>query len=185
MNLTPGRNRCLDKCRRNGHAFVMTASTKPKSGKRFDSPEQETYLNLWRTYDCLKALEDELFGKFHLSAQQYNALRLLGSVFPGSMQTLALGKRLISRGPDTTRMLDRLEQRQLIIRERRVENRRVVEIAITQQGLALLEEMAESVREMHKRQLGHLSRTEQRDLISLLKRIRKPHEDASCDWLDE
>ena len=56
---------------------------------------------------------------------------------------------------------------------------------ITPQGLALLDEMAKSVREMHERQLGHLSRTEQRDLITLLKRIREPHEDASCDWLDE
>ena len=178
-------DRCLDKCRRNVHALGMTSSTKPKSGKRFDSPEQEAFLNLWRTYDCLKALEDELFGKFQLSAQQYNALRLLRSAHPAPMQTLALGKRLISRGPDTTRMLDRLEQRQLIVRERRSENRRVVEIMITPQGLALLDEMAKSVREMHERQLGHLSRTEQRDLITLLKRIREPHEDASCDWLDE
>ena len=77
----------------------MTSSAKPKSGKRFDSPEQETFLNLWRTYDCLKALEDELFSSYQLSAQQYNALRLLRSVHPASMQTLALGKRLISRGP--------------------------------------------------------------------------------------
>lgn len=159
---------------------------KPSSRKpRFDSPEQETFLNLWRTYDCLKALEEELFGHFQISAQQYNALRLLRSVCPAPMQTLALGKRLISRAPDTTRMLDRLEQRQLIVRERRSENRRVVEILITEPGLALLDEMAESVQEMHKQQLGHLSRTEQRDLIALLKRIREPHEDASCDWLDE
>ena len=163
----------------------MTSRTKSTTGKRFDSPEQETFLNLWRTYDCLKALEDELFGQHQISAQQYNALRLLRSVHPGSMQTLALGKRLISRGPDTTRMLDRLEQRQLIVRERRSENRRVVEIAVTTQGLALLDEMAEAVQEMHKRQIGHLSRAEQRDLITLLKRIREPHEDASCDWLDE
>ncbi len=163
----------------------MTSRTKSTTGKRFDSPEQETFLNLWRTYDCLKALEDELFGQHQISAQQYNALRLLRSVHPGSMQTLALGKRLISRGPDTTRMLDRLEQRQLIVRERRSENRRVVEIAVTTQGLALLDEMAEAVQEMHKRQIGHLGRAEQRDLITLLKRIREPHEDASCDWLDE
>jgi DNA-binding MarR family transcriptional regulator len=82
-------------------------------------------------------------------------------------------------------MLDRLEQRQLIVRERRSENRRVVEITITQSGLELLEGMADSVREMHRRQLGHLSKSEQRDLITLLKRIREPHEDASCDWLNE
>jgi DNA-binding MarR family transcriptional regulator len=165
----------------------MTASTGTSTTRksRFDSPEQETFLNLWRTYDCLKALEEELFSRFQLSAQQYNALRLLRSVFPKSMQTLALGKRLISRSPDTTRMLDRLEQRDLVARERRSENRRVVEIAITQQGLDLLDKMAVEVRAMHKRQLGHLSLAEQRELTALLKRIREPHEDASCDWLDE
>lgn len=160
---------------------VRAAIRKP----RFDSPEQETYLNLWRTYDCLKACEDELFNQWQLSAQQYNALRLLRSVYPESMQTLALGRRLISRGPDTTRMLDRLEQRQLVARERRSENRRVVEIAITRNGLKLLDEMAGAVKEMHRRQLGHLNRSEQRELIALLKRIRQPHEDASCDWLDD
>ncbi|MBL8810929.1 MAG: MarR family transcriptional regulator [Planctomycetaceae bacterium] len=163
----------------------MASSLRSRSTKRFDSPEQEAFLNLWRTYDCLKALEDELFSKYQLSAQQYNALRLLRSVSPGSMQTLALGKRLISRGPDTTRMLDRLEQRQLVVRTRRSENRRVVEIAITSQGLELLEEMAAAVKAMHEKQLGHLSRPELQELTELLKRIRKPHEDASCDWLDE
>ena len=180
-------NGCLDNCRRNGDAFNMATSSLPPSSRkpRFDSPEQEAFLNLWRTYDCLKALEEELFTKFQLSAQQYNALRLLRSVYPASLQTLALGKLLISRSPDTTRMLDRLEQRQLIIRERRIENRRVVEIAITQQGLDLLDEMASDVQAMHKRQLGHLNRTEQRELTALLKRIREPHEDASCEWLDE
>jgi len=162
------------------------SSVPPTSRKpRFDSLEQEAFLNLWRTYDCLKALEEELFTRFQLSAQQYNALRLLRSVYPACLQTLALGKLLISRSPDTTRMLDRLEQRKLIIRERRSENRRVVEIAITQQGLDLLDEMASDVHAMHKRQLGHLNRTEQLELTALLKRIREPHEDASCDWLDE
>jgi len=180
-------NDCLDNCRQNGNVLSMaTSPTPPTSRKpRFDSPEQETFLNLWRTYDCLKALEEELFGTFQLSAQQYNALRLLRSVYPTSMQTLALGRRLISRSPDTTRMLDRLEQRQLIVRERRSENRRVVEIAITKQGLDLLDKMMQAVQAMHKRQLGHLNRTEQRNLTALLKRIREPHEDASCDWLDE
>ena len=171
----------------NGDALDMaTSSTPPSSRKpRFDSPEQEAFLNLWRTYDCLKALEEELFAKFQLSAQQYNALRLLRSVSPDSMQTLALGKRLISRSPDTTRMIDRLEQRELIVRERRSENRRVVEIAITKQGLELLDEMSEEVQAMHKQQLGHLNLAEQHELTALLKRIREPHEDASCDWLDE
>ncbi|MDA1231081.1 MAG: MarR family transcriptional regulator, partial [Planctomycetota bacterium] len=65
------------------------------------------------------------------------------------------------------------------------ENRRVVEIAITKQGLSLLDGMTTKVQAMHKRQLGHLTCAEQQELTALLKRIREPHEDASCDWLDE
>jgi DNA-binding MarR family transcriptional regulator len=133
----------------------------------------------------LKAVESELFGQYELSAQQYNALRLLRSVAPGSMKTLELGRRLISRGPDTTRMLDRLEQRHLISRTRPNDNRRVVEVVLAPAGFELLKQMAEEVTAMHRRQLGHLTRGEQRVLITLLRRAREPNEDASCDWLDE
>lgn len=163
---------------------TRASSTADKLARSFDSPEQEVFLNLWRTYDCLRALEDELFGRYQLSAQQYNALRLLRSVAPDSMPTQALGRRLISRGPDTTRMLDRLGKRRLIWRERKSANRRVVEVAITDAGLTLLDEMAEEVVDMHRRQLGHLKRGDQRSLVELLRRARSPHEDASCDWLD-
>lgn len=163
----------------------MQASPKNSLGQpRFDSAEQQVFLNLWRTYDCLKSVEDELFVRYRLSPQQYNALRLLSSIHPDSMPSQALGRRLISRAPDTTRMLDRLEKRSLVTRTRRQDNRRVVEIAITETGLALLGELADAVCEMHDRQLGHLSPREQRQLTDLLKRARKPHEDSTCDWLD-
>ena len=152
---------------------------------RFDSVEQEIFLNLWRTYDCLKAVEERLFAQHQISAQQYNALRLLRSVSPASMPTLALGRRLISRGPDTTRMLDRLEKQELIRRDRRSDNRRVVEVFITSAGLKLLAQLDNAVRDMHQQQLGHLSGNQQRQLIRLLKAARKPHEDDSCDWLDQ
>src|SRR4029077_13195682 len=93
--------------------------------RRFDSPEQEAYLNLWRTYDRLRAVEDELFGRHDLTAQQYNALRLLRAVHPGRLPTLALAARLVSRAPDVTRLLDRLEERGLVERARPSGNRRV------------------------------------------------------------
>jgi DNA-binding MarR family transcriptional regulator len=146
--------------------------------QKFDSPEQEVYLNLWRTYDRLKALEDEVFGRFGLSAQQYNALRLLRSVHPGAMPTLALAGRLISRAPDVTRLLDRLEQRGLLNRERRPDNRRVVDVRITAPGLELLQELDAPVQECHQRQLGHLNARSLRELARLLKAARRPHEDA-------
>ena len=145
----------------------------------FDSLEQEVFLNLWRSYDRLKALEDETFGRVGLSAQQYNALRLLRWAFPESMATLDLGKRLISRAPDMTRLLDRLEQRGLLSRERRADNRRVVAVRITPEGAQLLDEIHASVLDCHHRQLGHLDPQSLQQLARLLKAARQPHEDAA------
>jgi len=150
----------------------------------FDSPEQEVYLHLWRTYDRLKGIEERLFSQFGLSAQQYNVLRWLQAASPAGMPTMELGRRLISRGPDTTRMLDRLEKRGLIRRNRLETNRRVVEVLLTDDGQALLAEMAEPVLEMHSRQLGHLGPRQREQLIRLLKLARSPHDDDRCDWLD-
>lgn len=159
------------------HSTPVAGPAKAPRGGKFDSAEQEVFLNLWRTYDRLKLLEDDTFSRFNLSAQQYNALRILRSVHPGSMPTLALGARLISRAPDMTRMLDKLEQRELLRRERKADNRRVVEVSITQQGLELLEELDEPLRECHHRQLGHLSAGAMRELTKLLRTAREPHED--------
>lgn len=153
---------------------------------RFDSLQQEVFLNLWRTYDRLKAVEDETFGQFGLSAQQYNTLRLLRSVSPGTMATLDLGRRLISRAPDMTRLLDRLEQRGLLSRQRLAENRRVVAVQITQAGLELLDKIQLAVLECHRRQLGHLDETTLRQLADLLKAARQPHEDAdNLSFIDD
>lgn len=167
-----------------GSVSMEDADTGKSETKHFDCPEQEAYLNLWRTYDCLKSLEDSLFGEFDLSAQQYNALRLLKAQHPDSMPTLVLGRRLISRCPDTTRMLDRLEARGLVVRNRPPHNRRMVEITITPDGLELLQKMRERVLEMHSKQLGHLDAVQLGQLSHFLKLARKPHEDATCDWLD-
>ena len=153
----------------------------PRAG-RFDSVEQEAFLNLWRTYDRLRALEEGLFSQFDLSAQQYNALRLLRAVHPQSMPTLALGSKLISRAPDMTRLLDKLETRELVCRERRSENRRVVEVAITDAGLQLLKQLDAPVQACAKQQLGHVDGRSLQALIDLLHRARAPHEDAESVW---
>jgi MarR family transcriptional regulator, organic hydroperoxide resistance regulator len=154
----------------------------PNRSARFDSLEQEAFLNLWRTYDRLRAIEEGLFSQFELSAQQYNALRLLRAVHPQSMPTLALGAKLISRAPDMTRLLDKLEARELIRRERRSENRRVVEVAITAEGLQLLKQLDAPVAACAKQQLGHLDGRSLQSLIDLLHRARAPHEDAESIW---
>jgi DNA-binding MarR family transcriptional regulator len=155
---------------------------RPRTGRRFDSLEQEVFLNLWRTYDRLRALEEELFGSYDLTPQQYNALRLLSSQHPDKLRTLDLAGRLVSRAPDITRLLDKLAQRGLIERDRPADNRRVVYVGITAAGLALLQELREPVRACHGRQLGHLSQKELTALVALLRLARKPHEDAAGSW---
>ena len=153
-----------------------------RRSRRFDSLEQEAFLNLWRTYDRLRALEDVLFSSHDLTAQQYNALRLLRGVSPGTVPTLALAERLVSRAPDITRLLDKLAQRGLIERRRPPDNRRTVRIGITPSGLALLEKLDEPVRECHARQLGHLRPAELKQLIRTLQSARGPHEPAEGSW---
>jgi DNA-binding MarR family transcriptional regulator len=160
---------------------VLQSKPIRRSG-RFDSLEQEAFLNLWRTYDRLRALEDELFTRYDLTPQQYNALRLLLSAHPEPIHTLDLAGRLVSRAPDITRLLDRLEQRGLIERDRPADNRRVVRIGITEAGIALLRELRDPIRQCHRRQLGHLSQKNLKELIALLRAARRPHEDPASTW---
>jgi DNA-binding MarR family transcriptional regulator len=154
---------------------------RPRRGG-FDSLEQEVFLNLWRTYDRLRAFEEELFGGYDLTPQQYNALRLLRAAHPESLPTLALAGRLVSRAPDITRLVDRLERRGLVRRDRPAENRRVVRVTITDAGLELLRELAGPVRACHARQLGHLRAAQLRQLVELLSEARRPHEDPEGSW---
>jgi DNA-binding MarR family transcriptional regulator len=160
----------------------MPTPNEPTRPRLFDSPEQEAYLNLWRTYDRLRQFEDELFGRYDLTAQQYNALRLLKSVHPKTLPTLTLASRLISRAPDITRLLDHLVKRGLIQRERLPDNRRVVQVGITASGLELLQKIHGEVRQVSQQQLGHLAPQQLTDLIELLKQARLPHEAAESTW---
>ena len=158
-------------------------TTAARRARRFDSPEQEAFLSLWRTYDRLRMLEDELFDRHGLTAQQYNALRLFRSAHPKRVPTLVLASRLVSRAPDVTRLLDKLADRGLIDRERPPQNRREVHVGITAAGAALLDELSAEVRACHERQLGHLSPEELRTLTDLLRKARGPHEPEGSSWV--
>ena len=106
-----------------------------------------------------------------LSANQYNVLRILrGS--PDGLPCGEIGNRMITRDPDITRLLDRLEKRDLISRCRETKDRRMVMARITPEGLKLLARIDEPVRETHRSQLGHLGRGRLRALTELLQAAR-------------
>jgi DNA-binding MarR family transcriptional regulator len=162
--------------------MATTRTSSAPSQRRFDSPEQEAFLGLWRTFDRLRALEEELFARYNLTPQQYNALRLLRAARPDTLRASDLTERLVSRAPDTTRLLDKLAESKLLERQRSETNRREVRIGITAAGLALLDELQEPLRTCHTRQLGHLTRAQLRDLTALLRAARLPHEDTDSSW---
>lgn len=155
----------------------MKTTTERRASPTFDSLEQEVFLNLWRTYDRLRMLEEQLFGEHDLTPQQYNVLRLLRGVHPGTLATLELAGRLVSRAPDITRMLDKLDERGLIARVRPADNRRVVRVGVSAAGLALLRQLDGPVRQCHRQQLGHLTSAQRKQLIALLQAARAPHEE--------
>ena len=156
---------------------------KPASAA-FDSPEQEAYLHLWRTYDRLREIDEAVFASRGITAQQYNALRVLRSVHPRELSTSTLGSRLVSRAPDMTRLLDRLESQGWVKRRRNADNRRVVWVSITAAGVATVAGLATEVRRCGERQLGHLGRKKLAALIALLREAREPHEENAvmAEW---
>lgn len=155
---------------------MAATAKKSASGSKFDSPQQEAYLHLWRTYDRLREIEDETFANAGLTAQQYNALRILREAAPDRIPTLVLADRLVSRAPDITRLLDRLEERRLIERVRPTDNRRTVMVGITSPGHRLLLELQTAVDRCHAKQLGHMTSSSIKQLVTLLREARRPHE---------
>jgi DNA-binding MarR family transcriptional regulator len=107
-----------------------------------------------------------------LSPTQYNVLRILRGA-PEGLLCGEVAARMISRDPDITRLLDRLEKRGLIARCRQDRDRRMVLARITEEGLALLEQLDEAIQEVHRRQLGHLGQKRLRALRSLLATARE------------
>ncbi|WP_422928798.1 MarR family winged helix-turn-helix transcriptional regulator [Singulisphaera sp. PoT] len=139
----------------------------------FESPQQEVYLNLARTADILESEFSRLFKQRGVTHAQYNVLRILrgaGTELP----CLEVASRMISHLPDITRLVDRLESAGLVERCRTQEDRRVVLVRITEAGLTLLGGLDEPVRDLHQRQLGHLSVEELDELNRLLVKARRP-----------
>jgi DNA-binding MarR family transcriptional regulator len=106
-----------------------------------------------------------------LSGTQYNVLRILRGA-PEGLACGEIGNRMITRDPDITRLLDRLEKRTLISRCRETTDRRTVVTRITREGLKLLDRLDEPVQELHRKQLGHLGRERLKALCELLRCAR-------------
>lgn len=144
----------------------------PQAGKvRRTCPEEAAFLDLLRTTDILSRQLARLLKTEDLSSTQYNVLRILRGA-PDGLPCGEIGNRMITRDPDMTRLLDRMEKRGLISRCREVKDRRMVLTRITPEGLAVLDRLDEPVQETHRHQLGHLGRERLQALSDLLRACR-------------
>src|SRR5580704_1751596 len=134
--------------------MVVDRSTKTR---REGSPEEAAFLDLLRTADMLTRGADWVLKAEDLSLTQYNVLRILRGA-PQGLPCGEIASRMITRDPDVTRLLDRLEKRGLISRAREGRDRRLVLARISPEGLKLLAQLDGPVQAAHRKLLGHLGR---------------------------
>ena len=133
--------------------------------------EEVAFLDLLRTCDLLSRAPAQVLKAEDLSSTQYNVLRILRGA-PEGLTCGEIAGRMITRDPDITRLLDRLEKRGLISRWREAKDRRVVMARITAEGLKLLGRLDDPVQETQRRQLGHMGKEKLRELAGLLSAAR-------------
>lgn len=144
-----------------------------KQSRPFPSLAAEAAVNLIRTADAiLRGLATAL--KPHgISPEQYNVLRILRGAGRTGLPCGEIAARMISRDPDMTRLLDRLESRGLIARARDTADRRVVNTRVAPAGLRLLAGLDAPLEAENRRLVGHLPTAQLRHLVALLEAVRE------------
>jgi DNA-binding MarR family transcriptional regulator len=135
--------------------------------------EDRIFGALLQAADALGTEADQLIRSRGLTAAQYNVLRILRGAEPDGLACRGIGDRMISRDPDITRLLDRMEKRSLISRERQTEDRRVIKTRITKAGLDLLKTLDQPVGELHLRQFHHIPAARLKTLLELLEQVQR------------
>jgi DNA-binding MarR family transcriptional regulator len=138
----------------------------------YDVPEVEVFLNILRTCSLLTAETGRFLKKYGLTEAQYNALRILRGHGEAGIPSQTIGEQLVAQVPDVTRLVDRLVEAKFAERDRTAADRRVVMVCITRAGLDLLAKIDRPLLDLHRSQLGHLSKAEMKHLSGLLVKAR-------------
>lgn len=168
-----------------------TLQAELKKRRPFEAPEEEAYLNMVRSAGVLSIGFERLFRERGLSEATYNVLRILrghavgagrrgakasggatDGVASGGVPCSQIGDEMVVPAPDITRLVDRLVESGLVERARTAEDRRVVLVRITRAGLKVLRELDRPVVDLHRAQIGHMTRAELTELNRLLCKAR-------------
>jgi DNA-binding MarR family transcriptional regulator len=147
--------------------------TKTTANTRNIPLEDRVFVALLKAADAFGLQAEQLLKSSGLTGAQYNVLRILRGAEPEGLPCRGIGERMISHDPDITRLLDRMEKREMLTRERQTDDRRVVRTRITKKGLEILRTLDRPIRDLHKRQFRHMPAARLKLLAELLEEIRK------------
>ena len=150
----------------------MTLQDELHQNKPFTSLQHEAMLNIVRTSAAMLDELDDLLKSRGITNTQYNVLRILRGAGPNGLCRNELRDRMLTRMPDVTRLLDRMEEAGLVARARDNDDRRMVTTRITAAGRRVVDELDAPVHEYHQRRMGHVSTEQLRALIDLLTLAR-------------
>ena len=151
----------------------MSIRTEIKQQRPFPSPHQEALVALIRTADMLRRVVGGVVEPHRITAQQYNVLRILRGAGAEGLPTLEIAERMIEQTPGITRLIDRLESKKLVSRERSSTDRRCVYCRITPFGLDLLARLDAPVEDASGLSLASLNKRELAQLVEMLDRARE------------
>jgi DNA-binding MarR family transcriptional regulator len=135
--------------------------------------EDYLFVAILKAADSLSQQAEQLIKAAGLTGAQYNVLRILRGAEPNGLACSGIAEKMISRDSDMTRLLDRMEKRNLITRQRQKDDRRVIKTHITPEGLKLLKKLDQPVHDLHKKQFRHMSPARLKQLAELLLEVEK------------
>ncbi len=144
---------------------------------RSDAPPhtKAAVIGILHAADLLRRRGAALLEPYGITLQQFNVLRILRGARPDGLCTLTIAARMIEQAPGITRLIDRLEAKQLVVRVRSSEDRRQVWCRITPAGLRLLARLDEPVAALDRQAVAGLARGDQVRLAELLQTVHREH----------
>jgi len=133
---------------------------------------KKVVLNIMVTQNIVTEKFNEVLKPYDLSGEQYNVLRILRGQKGNPANMCVIQERMIAKNSNTTRLIDKLLLKNLVTREVCPENRRKIEVLITEKGLQLLEELDPKVLENEKLFAANLDQKELVELNTLLEKYR-------------
>lgn len=139
--------------------------------KEFKDEYSKVVVNLFYTSSWLNSLQTQIFKPYEISTQQYNVLRILRGQYPKAASVSLIQDRMLEKMSNASRLVEKLKQKELVIRKECPEDRRQVDVSISKKGLKVLKDLDRILEDFNQR-LSTITEKEAKQLNGLLDKLR-------------